>query len=255
MLAKLLQRRVVARSLAFGSVLGLIMLAFLALYATGAGRSVLVGVALISGIELVLVVLSAAVLLSYQRGIERQAILNRRQALTDPLTGLANRTLFADRTERAVSSASRRGQQVGLLLVDLDGFRRINDDLGRHCGDLLLIELADRMAAAIRDSDTVARIGEDEFGILLPDIHSVVKTTGVAQRIRKAIEVPIQIEQHLLSLQASVGVSVYPAHGTGPAELLRHATAAMAVAKQERLGVVVQVPEEPVALNPAHGPA
>jgi diguanylate cyclase (GGDEF)-like protein len=206
-------------------------------------RQFRVASAAVFAVDLCLLSLSGAVLLSYQRRLERQATLSRRQALHDPLTGLANRVLLSDRTERALAGASRSGQQVGLLLLDLNRFKQVNDTLGHHYGDLLLIEVASRVSTAIRESDTVARLGGDEFGVLLPDIGSVAKATAVAQRIREMIEEPFTLDDHVLRVGASVGVSVFPLHGHDPVDLLRHADAAMYAAKRGHLGVVVHVPD------------
>ncbi|MFI5955056.1 diguanylate cyclase domain-containing protein [Cryptosporangium sp. NPDC051539] len=230
--------------------------------------------ALTFGVAFALSSLCGTVLFRYQRRIERQADDSRHASLHDPLTGLANRVLFSERIERALASAERRQRHVGVLLLDLNRFKQVNDTLGHHVGDALLTEVAARIGAAIRDADTAARLGGDEFGVLLPDVapveisagasvavsgdafvdpSAIEEATDVARRIKAAIEAPLELEGSPIDIGASVGVAVYPTHGLAATDLIRHADSAMYVAKRSGRGVVVHVADYPgvLALNPA----
>ncbi len=154
------------------------------------------------------------------------------QAHHDALTGLANRTLFHERLERALSSAERHGELVGVLYVDLDDFKPINDTYGHDVGDELLIELARRMEAVTRDEDTVSRQGGDEFAVLVarPSTHEAVER--VAEKIRTAIEAPLRVGELSLNPRASIGQAVYPEGGTTVEELVVAADESMYRQKQ-----------------------
>ena len=140
----------------------------------------------------------------------------RHQALHDGLTGLPNRTLLADRLEQALTAADRDGSNVGLLLLDLDGFKDVNDSLGHHAGDLLLRQVAERLCAALRGSDTVARLGGDEFAVCLPDLHSSVEASAVASKLLACLEQPFDLAEMAVSLSASIGVAFSGEHGHEP---------------------------------------
>ena len=165
-----------------------------------------------------------------------QAALNEHQALHDALTGLANRTLFHDRIRHAVTPRRRTDSRCAVVVVDLDGFKEINDSLGHAAGDELLAELSRRLESALRTSDTVARLGGDEFGILLPAIQSREDVSHAVGRIKAAIEEPVALHGLSLSLEASIGIALYPDDGEDVDTLLRAADTAMYHAKDEKSG-------------------
>ncbi len=165
-----------------------------------------------------------------------QAALNEHQALHDGLTGLANRTLFRDRIEHAVQPRRRADGRAAVMVIDLDGFKEINDSLGHAAGDDLLVELGQRMRAAGRSSDTVARLGGDEFGVLLPQADVPGHVRGAVERMQAAIESPIMLHGMELSLEASIGVALYPDDGEDVETLLKCADSAMYHAKTEKSG-------------------
>jgi diguanylate cyclase (GGDEF)-like protein/PAS domain S-box-containing protein len=164
------------------------------------------------------------------------------QAFADQLTGLPNRALLRDRTEQALRLAGRHGQLVGLLLLDLNRFKEVNDTLGHHAGDALLQQVATRLGVALRDADTVARLGGDEFAVLLPQVASIEDARAVAEKLCATIEQPFTIDELCLDVDASIGVALYPEHATSQEELLRRADVAMYAAKGGRLGYVVYEP-------------
>ncbi len=170
-----------------------------------------------------------------------QAELEHR-ALHDALTGLPNRALLADRFEQALSGAGRDEQAVGLLLIDLDRFKEVNDTLGHHFGDRLLAEVGPRLSGVLRECDTVARLGGDEFAVLLPRVGTVAAAVQVAEKLLTALHGPFLIDGVELDVEASVGVVLSGEHGADPATLMRRADVAMYVAKQRNLGVFVYDP-------------
>lgn len=156
----------------------------------------------------------------------------RHLAFHDALTQLPNRRLLEDRVERAVFAASRNGQQVALLLLDLNGFKQINDIHGHGIGDLVLKTVALRLCATVRDSDTVARLGGDEFVVLLREISEVAVAVRVAEKIHDALSAPLRVQSLELGIFASIGIAVYPQHGAAVSELMEHADRAMYCGKQ-----------------------
>lgn len=162
---------------------------------------------------------------------------NRRlhdMAYTDMLTGLPNRILFDDRMARAIATANREGGQVGLLFVDLDEFKPVNDTYGHAMGDLLLLQVAIRMRRCTRESDTVARLGGDEFVVLLPAISGAGDAGVVAEKIRAALNQPFRLNEGIeVSISASIGVAIYPDQGKNEVELIRQADAALYRAKAQ----------------------
>lgn len=161
----------------------------------------------------------------------------RYMALHDALTGLPNRTLFEDRIDSAVAHARREDTRVGVLMLDLDRFKHINDSLGHHIGDQLLEQFAMRLRGCLRESDTAARLGGDEFAICLPDLASIQDAELLAARILEALEAPFQIEQHELNVGSSIGIACYPQDGTDHGTLLRAADTAMYDAKANGRGI------------------
>ena len=200
----------------------------------------LVGI-LIGGLLLLWVVLLGVVVLASRR-LRQQLARNAHQALHDALTGLPNRTLLFDRIDRAVAAAERRDSSVAVLLLDLDRFKDVNDTLGHHTGDRLLIEVASRFADVLSPADTLARLGGDEFAVLLPDTEDQ-DAEEVARRLVEALDSPVDIDGLTVSVGASVGIATAPFDGDSPALLLQRADVAMYVAKQSHSPVVYYTTE------------
>jgi diguanylate cyclase (GGDEF)-like protein len=156
----------------------------------------------------------------------------QRLAHFDPLTNLPNRLLLNDRCHTALHVAHRAHQHVALMFLDLDHFKNINDSLGHRVGDDVLVELATRLRSAVREQDTVSRMGGDEFILLLPDTD-VMGAQRVAEKILQAALVPIQTEQHELTVTPSIGIALYPEDGSDLDTLSRCADAAMYRAKED----------------------
>ncbi|MDB5762379.1 MAG: diguanylate cyclase domain protein [Herminiimonas sp.] len=154
------------------------------------------------------------------------------QASHDTLTRLANRNLLRDRLGQAIAYASRYNHQVWAVFVDLDRFKFVNDTLGHKAGNLLLKTISARLRASVRATDTVARLGSDEFMLLLPERTDERLSTGVIQRIMDAVACPVTIDGHEFFLTCSVGVAVYPADGNDPDILIQRADIAMYRAKE-----------------------
>jgi diguanylate cyclase (GGDEF)-like protein/PAS domain S-box-containing protein len=152
----------------------------------------------------------------------------------DILTGLPNRLLLTDRLDRAIAAARRHGVSLAVLFLDLDGFKRINDSLGHATGDRMLQSVARRLAAGVRDSDTVSRHGGDEFIVLLSEVVCAEDAMFSADKLLAAIAVPHRIDGQALQVTASVGISLYPADGTDPEILLQQADLALLRAKAHR---------------------
>ena len=150
----------------------------------------------------------------------------------DPLTGLPNRLLLGDRCQQVLRSAQRSEQSVALMFLDLDHFKTINDSLGHRTGDAVLVELAQRLRASVREQDTVSRLGGDEFILLLPDTDAA-GASNVADKLLQAALVPIQVEQHELTVTPSIGIALYPKDGFDLDQLSRCADAAMYRAKAD----------------------
>lgn len=159
-----------------------------------------------------------------------------RLALYDPLTGLANRTLLGDRLARAVAGAERGGAPPAVLVLDLDGFKSVNDTFGHAVGDQLLVEIAHRLRAVVRDVDTVARLGGDEFAVVVHEAGAE-EALDVAERIHVALRASVQVGEHSCWVDASVGVRLAARGATGGV-LLRDADTAMYAAKARGRGGV-----------------
>ena len=153
-------------------------------------------------------------------------------AFYDPLTKLCNRRLFNDLLTRMIATTERNGTQMALLYLDLDDFKRINDSLGHESGDQLLKVVGDRLSATVRKSDVVARIGGDEFCMLLPNIQSSTNAAKLAEKILNAIEKPIKLGTHSVRVTPSIGITIAPEDGTNSATLLKNADMAMYSAKE-----------------------
>jgi diguanylate cyclase (GGDEF)-like protein len=152
----------------------------------------------------------------------------------DMLTGLPNRQLFQDRLRRCVAQASRHGQSMGLLFIDLDHFKQVNDSFGHAAGDALLAAVARRLEACVRASDTVARLGGDEFTVILGELAQSADAALVAEKILRALSQPLAIQGRSLRISASIGVSLYPEDGADAGTLVIHADTALYDAKEGR---------------------
>lgn len=151
----------------------------------------------------------------------------------DALTNLPNRMLLQDRTDQALQQAQRNGEQVAMLLLDLDHFKTINDSIGHSTGDLLLQQIAQRLKCTIRGNDTVSRQGGDEFIVLLPNIDDVEQVGLFAGRLLQVVSDPYWIDEHRYDLSVSIGISIYPSDSGDMEAMYRHADSAMYRAKQE----------------------
>jgi diguanylate cyclase (GGDEF)-like protein len=159
-------------------------------------------------------------------------------AAHDVLTGLPNRKLLSDRLQQALAIAKRNSAHLALMYIDLDDFKPINDTYGHATGDLLLKETAGRIQDCVRESDTVARIGGDEFLVLLPLIETEQDAIMVAEKIRFALNQLFELAGERLCISASAGIAIYPEHGSEEAVLLKNADAAMYDAKESGRNVV-----------------
>ena len=170
-------------------------------------------------------------------GVGAVALDRERQAMTDALTGLPNRKRLVERTAEAFEEVLDGGSPgPALLLFDLDRFKEVNDTLGHHVGDRLLVLVGSRLTAAVRSVDSVARLGGDEFAVLLPGTGSA-DAQETARRLLAELAAPIVLEGLLVDVRASVGVAVAPEHGEDLDELLQHADVAMYLAKEQGGGV------------------
>ena len=156
----------------------------------------------------------------------------RHMAQYDALTNMPNRALFDDRLQHTLSAAKRTHEHFGLMFIDLDKFKPINDTYGHAVGDLLLKEAALRMQSCVRESDTVARIGGDEFVVLLASLKVDQDAQDVAEKVRHSLNLPFEISGHTLNISSSIGVALYPAHGENEKELVKNADMAMYYAKE-----------------------
>ena len=172
------------------------------------------------------------------RDVSERADLERQlthQAFHDPLTHLANRTLFLDRLEHACRRASRSTGGVALLFLDLDDFKRVNDSLGHAAGDQLLVQTSARIAAELREGDTLARLGGDEFAILLEDVRDAALASDVGDRVLRVLRAPFSLEGREISVGVSIGIASADA-GDRPSDLMRNADLAMYIAKTRGKG-------------------
>lgn len=157
----------------------------------------------------------------------------RHMAHHDNLTGLPNRALFSDRLQNALSSAGRDRCGLALMSLDLDLFKPVNDQFGHPVGDALLKQVAQRIASCVRDSDTVSRIGGDEFVVLLRNVAGEKEALAVAEKIRTSLEQPFVAAAHTVRISCCVGIALYPVHGEDDLGLSRRADCAMYQAKAD----------------------
>lgn len=165
-------------------------------------------------------------------------------AMVDELTGLPNRRMLFDRLQHSLATARRDKHMVGLLYLDLDGFKLVNDTYGHNIGDLLLVQVAQRLRSRARASDTVSRIGGDEFTLILDRIKDPADAEIAARSVLDTIEAPFLIEGHRIRIGASVGISLYPQNAAEGGQLLQQADCAMYAAKHNGKGQVTQFGDE-----------
>jgi diguanylate cyclase len=183
---------------------------------------------------------------STTRRLRRHATQHEYEALHDALTGLPNRKWFRELAEQAVES----GRPGAIVLVDLDRFKDVNDTLGHHAGDELLRTVAQRLPAHLRTDDTVARLGGDEFGLILSGVSDATQVRELLEQVREELAAQIVLDGVPLTIEASLGVALFPAHGNTVEALLQHADAAMYQGKRGVSAVVVY--ESAEARNPTH---
>lgn len=167
----------------------------------------------------------------------------RHLATHDPLTNLPNRRLLSDRLEQAIAKARREGTGFAILGMDLDNFKPINDQYGHYAGDEVLRTVSSRLQQSLRNMDTVARIGGDEFLAILPNAGEGCDAFEVAERIAKAVQEPIRFGQHMLQVGISIGICHYPRHAQTEDELMSVTDAAMYRAKKSAHGSIYEVDE------------
>ncbi|MEE6258074.1 putative bifunctional diguanylate cyclase/phosphodiesterase [Plantactinospora sonchi] len=171
------------------------------------------------------------------KSLRTQEELMRRAALYDPLTGLANRTLFLDRLDQAIAAHQRQpDRHYSVLLLDLDGFKWVNDSLGHLAGDRLLVQVAERIRTSTGDADVAARFGGDEFAILLDDSPGGAGPAAMAERIRAALDVPFRLGEEEFVVSASIGISRSTGGYRHAEDVIRDADTAMYSAKAQRKG-------------------
>ena len=165
-------------------------------------------------------------------------------ALHDSLTGLANRSLFTDRLEHAIQAARRDGTSFGLMVMDMDRFKEVNDSMGHPSGDVLLQQVAGRLRGTLREVDTVARLGGDEFGVMPEGGTGITSTMRAAEKLVAAMKLPFNLGAALVDVGLSIGIAQFPEHGEDVDTLLRRADVAMYVAKRNKLGYSVYSSEQ-----------
>ena len=167
-------------------------------------------------------------------------------ALEDPLTGLANRRLLADRMSVALVHARRNKTAMAVMYLDLDGFKTVNDTMGHGAGDALLKTVSERLVATVREEDTVARLGGDEFVIALWHVNGAADATEVAGKVIDAVAQPYLIENQTVKITTSAGVSIYPVHGEDADTLLKTADLALYAAKRSGKNMCCLAQEHPI---------
>jgi diguanylate cyclase (GGDEF)-like protein len=177
---------------------------------------------------------------SLQLAIERQRqkVMLRRKACYDELTGVMNRREIGLQLEKAVSHALRSGQLGAVMLIDVDNFKDINDSFGHHAGDAVLRGLAARMTSTVRSGDSVGRIGGDEFVVVLEGLRDVEQAKHVGEKLLKSCCASLTVNNDVVPITASIGISVFPLDGTTPETLLRLADDAMYCSKRNGKGSV-----------------
>ena len=166
---------------------------------------------------------------------EQEKIIQR-QALEDDLTGLPNRRSFVETLKNSMSRSRRRKKSAGLLLIDLDGFKALNDSLGHNVGDIALQTIAQRLKRGVRGEDFVARLGGDEFAVIVDSIDNAETVEDVAERILAEVHKPIKVDGEEISLGLSIGISMFPADAIDGEELYKAADKALYRAKESGRG-------------------
>ena len=174
---------------------------------------------------------------SASKRLSRQAEENNRLARYDQLTGLPNRTLFSERLVETLRENRPRGDEIAVLLLDLDGFKQINDTLGHGAGDTVLIEVGRRLRASLDEDFVIARLGNDEYALLQPHSKGQAGALETAARVRRTMEEPVALEGVAVNVETSIGIAVAPDQATDAETLLRRADMALAHACTYR-GVV-----------------
>lgn len=192
------------------------------------------------GSWVILPLLLIPLLLVYR--IAQMSVEREFQSTHDPLTGLPNRKSSQDALARELDEAGKHGLLCGLLLIDLDRFKEINDTLGHHVGDQLLIHFAQRLSAAVRPSDHAARLGGDEFAVIVPDA-SAEAVRSVAERVHGVLQTPLALEGMLVEIEASIGIAMFPDDAADAVDLLRQADVAMYAAKESQCRIAGYSPE------------
>lgn len=154
-------------------------------------------------------------------------------SLHDPLTGLPNRRAFGERVEKGLKMAKRNGHRVGVAILDMDGFKEVNDRFGHDAGDRFLVEVSSRMKAVLRENDVLARLGGDEFGLLVEGIGSSIEIGDILDRFILALKFSFCVDEYAISLSGSIGIAVYPEDGSDSQTLLSHADLALYQAKEK----------------------
>src|SRR5437868_7544854 len=177
-----------------------------------------------------------------ERKAETEALQYR--ALHDPLTGLPNRTFLRERLEESLRAGEREMKPCAVLLLDLDGFKSVNDSLGHSAGDRLLHQVGQRMKSVLRKADTVARYGGDEFAVLPWGATDVPRSILIAEKILQAVEKPFTIDDQPVNINLSIGIAVFPQHAEDADALMRRADVVMYAAKRARSGFSVYSTEQ-----------
>jgi len=185
----------------------------------------------VATIALLTLMIVAIISYLFADSLERAYRESRYQALHDPLTDLPNRALFLDRLEQELASAERAGRVVAVLFIDLDNFKVINDSLGHHLGDRLLVEVSLRIRNCLRSRDSAARFGGDEFTILLANLWDAGAAVRVTERLLEVLREPFVVAKHEVTVSASVGIALGNGDTAGPSDLLRNADTALYQAK------------------------
>ncbi len=172
--------------------------------------------------------------------LEAQATRN---ATHDQLTGLPNRFLLKDRLGQALHAAAREKKRVAVIVMDIDRFKEINEAMGPFNGDRLLKQVATRLQAALQEPETIARLGGDEYAVVVPNLAQAKDISPVVKKIEKAMDMPFMLEALKLDVRASMGIAFYPDHGTDPDTLMQRADVAMYAAKRNRAGFLVYSPK------------
>ncbi|MFO1036724.1 MAG: GGDEF domain-containing protein [Geminicoccaceae bacterium] len=180
--------------------------------------------------------LLTAVVLSHAKRAAAMVSHAEAMALHDPLTALPNRRLFQDRLERALAAIRRDEGRVALLLIDLDWFKDVNDRLGHAAGDDLLREVAGRFLASLRETDTVARIGGDEFAVVQTGLNQPDGASRLADRLIQRLTAPFDLADGSANIGCSIGIAIAPWDGTDATSMLRRADAALYAAKKAGRG-------------------